>query len=148
MKSLLLTLPLAFASLTAVAAPQSRDDRYYDDRYYAAYDTCSRCGEVVRINHTGGGHSTSGVGAVTGAVIGGLLGNQVGGGSGKKVATVAGAVAGGVAGNRIERNRSGGGYEVVVQMDDGRRIVVRQSSLNGIDEGERVYVSGGRARLL
>ncbi|WP_032969321.1 glycine zipper 2TM domain-containing protein, partial [Stenotrophomonas maltophilia] len=34
-------------------------------------------------------------GTATGAVIGGLLGNQVGGGNGKKLATVAGAGAGG-----------------------------------------------------
>ena len=34
-------------------------------------------------------------------VIGGLLGNQVGGGSGRKVATAAGAVAGGVIGNQF-----------------------------------------------
>ena len=148
MKTFILATTLALASLSAVASPQFRDDRYYDDRY-AAYDTCARCGEVIRINRYGGTSSTSGGGAIAGALIGGLLGNQVGGGSGKKVATVAGAVAGGVAGNNIERNRSGGpNYEVVVQMDDGRRVVVHQRSLDGVDEGDRVYVSGGRARLL
>lgn len=45
------------------------------------------------------------VGTAIGAVAGGLLGNQIGGGSGKKLATVAGAVGGGYAGNRIEANR-------------------------------------------
>ena len=147
MKTLILATTLALASMSAVASPQFRDDRYYDDRY-AAYDTCARCGEVIRINRYGGTRSTSGGGAVAGALIGGLLGNQVGSGSGRKVATVAGAVAGGVAGNNIEKNRSGSNYEVVVQMDDGRRIVVHQRSLDGVDEGDRVYVSGGRARLL
>ncbi|WP_042814280.1 glycine zipper 2TM domain-containing protein, partial [Xanthomonas citri] len=39
------------------------------------------------------------------AAIGGLLGNQVGGGNGKKLATVAGAVAGGAAGRTIQGNR-------------------------------------------
>lgn len=43
-------------------------------------------------------------GTVLGAVAGGLLGNQVGGGSGKKVATVAGAAAGAYAGNQVQKN--------------------------------------------
>lgn len=42
------------------------------------------------------------VGTVAGAVIGGLAGNQVGDGDGKKAATVGGAVAGGYAGKRIQ----------------------------------------------
>jgi uncharacterized protein YcfJ len=43
-------------------------------------------------------------GTAIGAVVGGLLGNQIGGGSGKKVATVAGAAAGGYAGNKVQGN--------------------------------------------
>ena len=42
------------------------------------------------------------LGTVTGAVIGGVLGNQVGGGTGKKLATLAGAAAGGYAGNKVQ----------------------------------------------
>lgn len=41
-------------------------------------------------------------GTAIGAVVGGLVGNQIGGGDGKKLATVAGAVGGGYAGNRIQ----------------------------------------------
>lgn len=41
-------------------------------------------------------------GTVLGAVAGGLLGNQIGGGNGKKLATVAGAVGGGYAGNKVQ----------------------------------------------
>lgn len=44
------------------------------------------------------------LGTAIGAVAGGLLGNQVGGGNGKKLATVAGAVAGGYAGHKIQEN--------------------------------------------
>ncbi len=43
-------------------------------------------------------------GTLIGAVAGGLLGNQVGGGNGKKIATVAGAAAGGYAGNKVQEN--------------------------------------------
>ena len=41
------------------------------------------------------------VGIGTGAVIGGLIGNQIGGGNGKKLATVAGVIGGGIIGNQI-----------------------------------------------
>lgn len=43
-------------------------------------------------------------GSAIGAVVGGLLGNQVGGGSGKKLATIAGAAAGGYAGNQVQKS--------------------------------------------
>lgn len=46
------------------------------------------------------------VGIGTGAVIGGLIGNQIGGGNGKTLATVAGVIGGGMIGNEIaNRNR-------------------------------------------
>jgi uncharacterized protein YcfJ len=46
------------------------------------------------------------VGIGTGAVIGGLIGNQIGGGNGKKLATVAGVIGGGIIGNEIaNRNK-------------------------------------------
>ncbi len=49
---------------------------------------------------------------ITGSVArsggGGVLGNQVGGGSGKKIATVAGAAAGGYAGNRVQKKMQQG----------------------------------------
>ncbi|MGJ7901047.1 glycine zipper 2TM domain-containing protein [Lysobacter sp. 1R34A] len=44
-------------------------------------------------------------GTAIGAVAGGLLGNQVGGGSGKKLATAAGAVGGAFAGRKIQENQ-------------------------------------------
>ena len=56
-------------------------------------------------------------GTATGAVIGGLLGNQVGGGSGRKLATVGGAVAGGAIGRKVQGDR---------QESRGDRVVERQ----------------------
>jgi len=61
-------------------------------------------------------------GTVVGALAGGLLGNQIGGGNGKKLATVAGAVAGGAAGRQIQGNH---------QNKTGDRVVERRC--------ERVY---------
>lgn len=43
------------------------------------------------------------IGIGVGAVVGGLLGNQVGGGKGKTLATIAGAVGGGYVGNEIAK---------------------------------------------
>jgi uncharacterized protein YcfJ len=46
------------------------------------------------------------VGTGIGAVVGGVLGNQVGGGNGKKLATVAGVLLGGYAGNEVAHDRN------------------------------------------
>ncbi|HEY1148278.1 MAG TPA: glycine zipper 2TM domain-containing protein [Pseudoduganella sp.] len=46
------------------------------------------------------------VGTGIGAVIGGVLGNQIGGGNGKKLATVAGVLLGGYAGNEVAHDRN------------------------------------------
>ena len=43
----------------------------------------------------------------TGAVVGGLLGNQVGSGNGRKLATVAGIIGGGMLGNQIANQNQG-----------------------------------------
>lgn len=168
---LIAAITLALASTAAVA--QRYDDRYdsrYDDRYDRREDAryyetravtryedrrCNRCGVVVDINQYGsrrGRHDSNTGGTVLGALIGGAIGNQVGSGNGRKAATVAGAVVGGVAGNRIDRNNGSSSgsdrYEVLVQMDDGRRVVLDQRRLNGVREGSRVYVRDGRANLL
>ena len=45
----------------------------------------------------------------TGAVVGGLLGNQVGSGNGRKLATVAGMIGGGMLGNQIANQQQNQG---------------------------------------
>jgi outer membrane lipoprotein SlyB len=137
--SLLLLLPLLAA---CASAPRSYG---YADGYDSA---CRNCGTVEKIERVYGARETTGSGAVLGAIIGGALGNQVGKGDGRKAATVAGAVAGGVVGNKIEADqRSLPRYEIFVRMDDGRRLVVEQREREGIREGDRVELVGGRARL-
>ena len=82
---------------------------------------CESCGTVVSSKtYERAAESGSGVGAVGGAVVGGLLGNQVGGGNGRALATVAGAVGGGFAGNAIEKNvRKTTVTDVEVRMSNG-----------------------------
>ncbi len=85
------------------------------------------------------------IGTGGGALIGGLLGNQIGGGSGKKLATVVGALAGGVAGNHAEASLTRvQGQELTVRLDSGRIISVVQAVDNGqfMDAGARVRVLG------
>ena len=50
--------------------------------------------------------ATSGGGAVIGAVVGGLAGNQIGGGSGRAAATALGVLGGALMGNSIEGNQA------------------------------------------
>ena len=67
---------------------------------------CRDCMRVLNVHvETRKAESGSGVGAVGGAVVGGLLGNRLGGGTGRALMTVGGAAAGGYAGNEIEKNR-------------------------------------------
>jgi outer membrane lipoprotein SlyB len=81
---------------------------------------CRDCGTVVSSRTVEQAQKASGLGAVGGAVVGGLLGNQVGSGSGRTLATVAGAAAGGYAGNNIERSRNTKMVtETRVRMSDG-----------------------------
>lgn len=108
---------------------------------------CGNCGNVEsvqEIKHRGEG---SGVGAVGGAVLGGLLGNQVGGGNGKKLATVAGAVGGAVVGNQVEgRMKATTTYDVKVRLDDGSHRTFHLENLNGFSNGDRIKVVNGALR--
>lgn len=101
-------------------------------------------GEVSHIEPITETAKPSGAGAVIGGVAGGLLGNQVGGGNGKKAATVLGVVGGAYAGNQVEKHRNEKvvGYRVSVHLDQGGSRTVRLASLNGLEVGERVRVDG------
>nr|WP_295081536.1 glycine zipper 2TM domain-containing protein [uncultured Roseateles sp.] len=67
---------------------------------------CEDCATVLSVKQVVHEGQASGLGAVGGAVLGGLLGNQVGGGNGKKLATVGAAAAGGYFGNEMEKKRN------------------------------------------
>ena len=82
---------------------------------------------------------------VAGAVLGGVLGNQVGGGNGRKLATVAGAVGGGYAGNEIEKqSRASVSYQVKVRMEDGELRSFPYQQQPGWNVGDRVRVVNGQ----
>ncbi|OWR02147.1 glycine zipper 2TM domain-containing protein [Roseateles puraquae] len=108
----------------------------------AAPALCNGCARVTDIHTETRRGQSSGVGAVGGAVVGGLLGNMVGGGNGRKLATVAGAVGGGYAGNEIEKNQKS--YTVwVIQMReaDGRLRRFERSADPGLRVGDEVLLT-------
>ncbi len=110
----------------------------------AAAPACIDCGKVTEVRTVEVASKPSGVGVVAGAVVGGLLGNQVGGGNGRKLATVAGAIGGGYAGNEIEkRTRKTNGYEVVVRMQDGQTRIFSFDSEPAWRSGDPIRVVNG-----
>ncbi|MNR92447.1 hypothetical protein D3C72_234790 [compost metagenome] len=108
---------------------------------------CGNCGRIESIRSVQSAAQPSGVGIVGGAVVGGLLGNQIGNGNGRSLATVAGAVGGGYAGNEIEkRTRTATTYEVRVRMDDGRVRTFPYNNPPNWSNGDPVRVVDGYLR--
>jgi uncharacterized protein YcfJ len=108
---------ITLATLALVVMPLAQAQTYGPEDEGRRFDDGSRvvCRNVeVQRNSK---DSNRIVGTATGAVVGGLLGNQVGGGNGKKLATVAGAVAGGAAGRNIQGRQ---------QQKNGDRVVERR----------------------
>lgn len=120
-----------------VAAPAPRPQA----RTVVAKALCTTCGVIEAVKEVKQKGDASGVGAVGGAVVGGVLGHQVGKGTGKQVATVVGALGGGVAGHMIEKQvRSITVYEVTVRMEDGTVRTVTQETRPAV--GMKVTVDG------
>jgi outer membrane lipoprotein SlyB len=108
---------------------------------------CGSCGNVESIRQITTRARGSGVGAAGGAILGGLLGNQVGGGHGRQLATVAGAVGGAVMGNQVEGNmKATQSYEIRVRLDDGTLRTFHQHSAPHWRNGDRVRIVKGSLR--
>jgi outer membrane lipoprotein SlyB len=100
-------------------------------------------GDVVAINAVQAPEPATGIGAVGGAVAGGLLGNQIGQGRGRVLATIAGAIGGGLAGNGIEHVvHKTTTYQVQVHMADGSYRSFSYPTEPTVQVGERVHVYG------
>ncbi|WP_296951893.1 glycine zipper 2TM domain-containing protein [uncultured Massilia sp.] len=108
---------------------------------------CGTCGNVESVRTITQRAQGSGVGAAGGAILGGLLGNQVGGGHGRQLATVAGAVGGAVVGNQVEGNmKASTSYEIRVRLDDGTLRTFHQRSAPHWRTGDRVRIVKGALR--
>jgi outer membrane lipoprotein SlyB len=97
--------------------------------------------------------SQSGMGGVTGAVLGGAAGL---GGSGNNTSSamlgVAGAVVGGIVGNAVERfGTREGAVEILLQMANGsRRAIVQATGNQTFNPGDPVILmtTGGKTRVM
>ena len=109
-----------------------------------AAPVCRDCGVIENIEAIQQKGEGSGLGAVGGAILGGVLGHQVGEGSGKQIARIGGAVLGGFAGNEAERRyRTISHYQITVRLDDGTRRVIEQQSAPAWHEGDAVRIRNG-----
>jgi outer membrane lipoprotein SlyB len=130
-----------------VRQPQPQPQQQYAAA--PAPQVCGNCGVIEAIHEVNTRAEGSGVGAAGGAVVGGLLGNQVGGGHGKQLATVLGAVGGAVAGNQIEGSvRATRSYNIVVRLDSGKTRTVHQSAAPNWRQGDRVRIVNGGLRAM
>lgn len=129
--------------------PQQQPQQQYAAAPAPAPQVCGNCGVIEAIHEVNTRAEGSGVGAAGGAVVGGLLGNQVGGGHGRQLATVLGAVGGAVAGNQIEGSvRATRSYNIVVRLDNGKTRTVHQSAAPNWRQGDRVRVVNGGLRAI
>ncbi|ACC76186.1 glycine zipper 2TM domain-containing protein [Paraburkholderia phymatum] len=124
-------------------APQYANGNYAQSAGARQVAADPYAGEVVAINPVQTSEPTTGLGAVGGAVAGGLIGNQFGGGHGRILTTIAGAVGGGLAGNGIEHAvRKQTSYQVQVRMQDGSYRNFTYATEPQVQVGQRVHVSG------
>lgn len=129
----------------AVREAAPKRPAYSEPARASAPAICHSCGQVVDVQAITQQAQGSGVGVVAGALLGGVLGNQVGGGNGRKLATVAGAVGGGYAGNEIEkRARATTSYQVRVRMEDGDSRTFSYGQQPAWSVGDRVRVVDGK----
>lgn len=101
--------------------------------------------EPVQQQNNGIANSGVGLGTIAGAVIGGVLGNQIGAGRGNTVATVAGVAGGAYVGHELEgrQQQSINTHRITVRMDDGSTQVVMQSVNADFRVGDRVRFENG-----
>lgn len=84
-----------------------------------------------------------GVGAIVGAVGGGLLGSLIGGGTGRDVAIAVGAIGGGLAGHEVQKKYdTQPGSIVTVRLDSGVLVEVTQPVDPDLKVGDKVMVQG------
>ena len=139
MKKLAIAGLLAFAAAGAIA----QNPHGMPPGIAKKLASCGDCGHVTSVVKEKRKGEGGAVGIVGGAVVGGLLGNQVGKGTGKTVATVAGAGAGAYAGNEVQKHVTSKEVWVTkVQMKDGSTRTFTQEAAPGWKTGNVVKVHG------
>lgn len=132
----------ACANMNTAGSTSTYPQPTNSSRAYVEYGVVESI-DLVRQGSTGVGG-----GAILGAVVGGILGNQVGGGDGKTAATVIGAAGGAYAGNELEKRNQPqeDAFKMTIRMRDGSYQTLTQTSHADIRVGDRVRVENGVAR--
>jgi len=111
--------------------------------------TCPECGTITAVKEVKKKGSSSGMGTLAGAVIGGGLGYAVGGKKHRTAGTLVGAGGGALAGNMIEKNASAGKeFRIDVRLDNGTQQTYRYDSMPNWGVGTRVRVVNGQLTTL
>ena len=110
---------------------------------------CATCGIVESVQKTKRKGEGGAAGMVGGAVVGGLLGNQVGGGTGNTIATVGGAVGGAVLGNEIQKRMTRKTVWITsVRLKDGSSQKFEQETQPAWTAGKVLNVQDGKLTAL
>jgi outer membrane lipoprotein SlyB len=129
---------LALAAVLAGCAqpPQSASVYHY---YQTQNEQTVRMGVVESVRNVTIANPESGVGAMSGAALGGIAGSGAGGGSGQAAATVAGALVGGLLGQHMESGANNKpGFEITVRLDNGQLAAITQTADEMFRPGEHV----------
>jgi outer membrane lipoprotein SlyB len=138
----------AKAPALRMAAAPVMHSHPHTERVHHAAAACFNCGVVESIREVTSRGDGSGLGAAGGAVVGGLLGNQVGGGHGRDAMTVVGVIGGALAGNQIEKQvKTTHSYQTTVRMADGSSRAVAQATQPEWRNGDRVKIVDGVVTL-
>ncbi|KFK94724.1 MULTISPECIES: glycine zipper 2TM domain-containing protein [unclassified Serratia (in: enterobacteria)] len=138
----LLVVALAGITLAGCADPTTSGDVYSASQAKQVQTVTFGTLVSVRPVQIQGSETANTIGAIGGAVLGGLLGNTVGGGTGRTLATAAGAVAGGVVGNSVGSVAARtNGVELEIRTDNKENIVVVQRA------GATKFSPGQRVRM-
>jgi len=136
--------PRAGAAPVQRAAPSQRPAPAQVATSAPVRSSCAECGVIESVQEIDTKGKGSGIGVVGGAVVGGLLGNQVGGGRGQDVMTVVGAVGGAVAGNEVEKRvNSTKSYSITIRFEDGSSRAISSSTAPTWRAGDKVKVVNG-----
>lgn len=140
------SIAIILAAITACSPPQAATSA--GSVSTTIVESCNSCGIVRSIVAVMQQGSSTGTGAVIGAVVGGVAGNQIGGGSGNKIATAAGVIGGALIGNNVEQNRNTSTwFDIVVAMEDGGQQTVTVQDPQNISIGSAVNVYGNDISL-
>ncbi len=143
-----IVLALAAAATLAGCATSKSGDVYSRDE--ALREQSVRLATVESVRPVTIQGTRSGIGAASGAVVGGVAGTGVGHGRGSTIAGVLGAVGGGIAGQALEEGTTRkNGVEVTVRLDNGELRAIVQEETDKFVPGQRVRLltTGGVTRV-